>query len=132
MKTITVLIALLISSLCSAQENELVQFLLFPNDLVKIGEKSVKFKEVLSDSRCPTGATCVWAGEAKVLLEIMDKNGNFQEKVVTISNAQQQLSSILDQPKIHFNSSYLKPYPSIKGKILPQEYSLMIGFSVEN
>lgn len=29
----------------------------------------LRFKRVASDSRCPTGATCVWAGEAAVTVE---------------------------------------------------------------
>lgn len=35
-----------------------------------IGNVTIKFKKVLSDSRCPRGVTCIWAGEAKVLVAI--------------------------------------------------------------
>ncbi|MCF4100764.1 hypothetical protein L1I30_03695 [Gillisia sp. M10.2A] len=31
---------------------------------------AVIFKEVISDSRCPQNVTCIWAGEAKILIEI--------------------------------------------------------------
>ena len=35
------------------------------------GEKlRIKFIEVVADSRCPTGATCVWQGEVTCLVEI--------------------------------------------------------------
>ena len=29
----------------------------------------LRFRRVASDSRCPTGATCVWAGEASVTVD---------------------------------------------------------------
>lgn len=35
------------------------------------GEKlRVEFQELLSDSRCPVGVVCVWAGEAKIRVRI--------------------------------------------------------------
>jgi hypothetical protein len=30
------------------------------------------FKEVVSDSRCPEGLNCIWAGEVTVVLGIQD------------------------------------------------------------
>ncbi|RDK88386.1 hypothetical protein [Marinirhabdus gelatinilytica] len=34
-----------------------------------VGDIMVHFKEVLEDSRCPTGTNCFWQGRAKILLE---------------------------------------------------------------
>lgn len=34
----------------------------------------VKFIRVTEDSRCPEGATCIWAGNAKVSLRVWKKN----------------------------------------------------------
>jgi len=34
-------------------------------------EANITFKSVVEDSRCPEGSNCVWAGVAKVNLEIM-------------------------------------------------------------
>lgn len=31
---------------------------------------SIRFEDVLEDSRCPVGATCVWAGNARVALTV--------------------------------------------------------------
>ena len=38
----------------------------------KTGEVGVRFVAVTEDSRCPRDVTCVWAGEVKVQLEIME------------------------------------------------------------
>jgi len=34
---------------------------------------SVRFVAVIEDSRCPTDTTCVWAGEVKVQIEILER-----------------------------------------------------------
>lgn len=34
-----------------------------------VGELQIHFKEVLEDSRCPTGTECFWEGRAKILVE---------------------------------------------------------------
>ncbi len=31
---------------------------------------TLKFQSLVADSRCPVGAQCIWAGEAKILLEV--------------------------------------------------------------
>lgn len=38
--------------------------------LVTDEQLSIRFKEVLNDSRCPTGVTCIWAGQIACLLEV--------------------------------------------------------------
>ena len=39
---------------------------------------SVRFVELIEDSRCPTDANCVWAGNAKIKIRV-SKNGRSQE-----------------------------------------------------
>ncbi|MGV3524305.1 MAG: hypothetical protein ACO1RX_08775 [Candidatus Sericytochromatia bacterium] len=40
---------------------------------------NVQFEALLSDSRCPTGQICSWAGEAEMLLKIEFEEGKPQE-----------------------------------------------------
>lgn len=57
-------------------------------DSLLFGEKSIKFKKLISDSRCPKGdaITCIWAGEVIVLMEFY-QNGKLQgAKQITGSN----------------------------------------------
>ena len=35
--------------------------------------EEIGFRQVTGDSRCPTGVTCVWAGEARVRLWILER-----------------------------------------------------------
>ncbi|WP_127846687.1 hypothetical protein [Psychroflexus aestuariivivens] len=37
---------------------------------ISVGDYKITFKSVESDGRCPEKVTCVWAGEAVVILEI--------------------------------------------------------------
>jgi hypothetical protein len=39
----------------------------------------VKFLSVVEDSRCPTGANCIWAGNAKIKIRIIDAKGRSKE-----------------------------------------------------
>lgn len=41
-------------------------------EIVAIGESgfSLSFDEIITDSRCPEDATCVWAGQVKVMLSL--------------------------------------------------------------
>jgi len=35
---------------------------------------TIKFKNVIEDSRCPEGAVCVWEGNAKIAIEVSRKD----------------------------------------------------------
>lgn len=55
-----------------------------------IGSKySVKFVSVLEDSRCPAKAVCVWAGNAKIKIQI-SKNGGSSEEFELNTNLKPQ------------------------------------------
>ncbi len=68
-------ILIILCALANAQNKEELK--------VKIGEvkssisSSVKvnFEEVIDDSRCPTGANCIWAGRARIKITLDPKNG---------------------------------------------------------
>lgn len=72
------------------------------------------FEELLEDSRCPEGATCVWAGNARIMLRVND--------------LETELNTYLD-PKITDLSEYtvelisLNPYPKINDRINIQDYT---------
>ena len=40
-------------------------------NFLKEQQMNVTFKGIISDSRCPTGVNCIWAGAAKVSVEVM-------------------------------------------------------------
>lgn len=62
---------------------------LAPGEQVVFGQQQlqVEFVRVLDDSRCPTGVTCVWAGEVKVLLSIQIGAAAAVEREITTQQA---------------------------------------------
>lgn len=40
------------------------------------GDLSITFRDVVEDSRCPTGAVCVWEGQARVQLDVQSEDGS--------------------------------------------------------
>ena len=45
----------------------------------------LQLKNVLDDSRCPKGVTCVWAGEAEIIVFVYENKKILEEKTIIIS-----------------------------------------------
>jgi hypothetical protein len=81
---------------------------------VDFGDYEVKFKKVITDSRCPKNVMCVRAGEADVLVSIY-KNGDFiKDKKIRIDAS----GYVMESNNLAFNAEdfkiygfALKPYP---------------------
>jgi len=76
---------------------------------------SITFEELLEDSRCPDGATCVWAGNGRVSIKL--------------NELQAELNTHLDPKSIdlsgyEINLLSLAPYPKINNEIEQEEYIL--------
>lgn len=127
-----ILIALLFTSLIYAQSteksrstNELTEFEeLEIGQEIRSGDTSVKFLEVISDSRCPEDVTCIWQGEAKVLLGITVDKAYF-EKQISFSGG---LEQALKFGNLEIIIGYLKPYPKSAKKASSKDYCLGIEF----
>lgn len=102
---------------------------LAPGQTFTLEGKSLKFKEVISDSRCPTGATCIWAGEAKVLVEIFENGKSLEERIISLGESQNLPSNLLGENIFNISALHLSPYPKISGKITASDYSLHIEVS---
>ncbi|HET8838204.1 MAG TPA: hypothetical protein VFM82_04340 [Flavobacteriaceae bacterium] len=92
-------------------------------ETIGFGNKWVKFAKVLSDSRCPVDVTCVWAGEAKVLVEIYEGEKLLETKEVVISPT----SEIIPLFSLKNNSvgiDGLAPYPNSKTPEANKKYIL--------
>jgi len=99
------------------------EFNLAPNHSVSIiGEPlNIKFIEVVSDSRCPTGVQCIWAGEVSCLVEITLNNSKTQKTIT------QPGSSLV---KTDFNgymiTAKVEPYPKANQSIEKEDYRLQL------
>lgn len=126
---------LIFSISLSAQDKEATRMyssVLQSGEQLSFGDKSIRFKEVVSDSRCPKDVTCVWAGEAKVLIEIFEKGKLTSEKVVVIN------PNIIDKTPLQFSSGKgiyslsaigLFPYPCTNSKQDKTNYRLELQVS---
>ncbi len=102
---------------------------LAPGQTFTLEGKSLKFKKVISDSRCPKGAACIWAGEAKVLVEIFENGKLLEERVISLGESQKLPSDLLGENIFNISALRLSPYPKISGKIAASDYSLHIEVS---
>lgn len=78
----------------------------------------VKFISVIEDSRCPTGAQCVWAGNAKVKISVTSKR--LGTKVFELNTGMGVQGDQFDGYAINLVS--LTPTPAMNGKIDPKKY----------
>ena len=60
-------------------------FALAQGESVQIAGHSLRFVDVVEDSRCPTGVTCIWGGRAKVRLSLSDPDGTEATQVLTLN-----------------------------------------------
>ena len=94
--------------------------------------RSIRFKKLISDSRCPKGVTCIWAGEAKVLVEILDDGEVCGVRELTLSGASEAISlqKLFPGESISLLPAVLAPYPEIDKQISQEEYRLSLKVTV--
>jgi len=70
----------------------------------------IRFAEVISDSRCPQGVQCIWAGEASCLTYVTRTNPKTTpyKLVLVQSGGSDQADQTFDGHTMRFN---LQPYP---------------------
>ncbi len=132
MRFLFILIFLLLPIITLAQEEPQINIYTSPlevGDYLRFGEKSIRFIEVISDSRCPKNVTCVWAGEAKVLVEIF-KNGKFLgKKIISTNSGNVPLNFQGEDISYGITSLVLIPYPTTETKKLKTQYTLHLKVS---
>lgn len=105
-------------SLFAQQDPEGVRYqtVLAPGEFLAIGDKSIKFKSVLSDSRCPREVTCIWPGEAKILFEVFENGKLLEEQVISSSTPYTAFNFMLGDITYGVSSLAVFPYPSASQK----------------
>jgi hypothetical protein len=82
---------------------------------------TIKFVEVISDSRCAIGVECPWAGEAKCNIHITIA-GSAADMVLT-----QLGGSVTTDYFINYKITFkLEPYPEMGKDIAPADYKLVM------
>lgn len=98
--------------------------------------KTILFKKVISDSRCPINVNCIWAGEAKILIGILEDGIEVEEKIVSLKNGSNieskensnELILQFSNSESHYllNALNLYPYPKVNHKTEASDYCLEI------
>ena len=100
------------------------------NCLAKKGY-SFRLKEVTSDSRCPEGVQCIWAGEVQTVILVYKDKKMLEETKLTVSpNNNEEAIKFFTKYYVgkKIKAIYVLPFP-IKDKILDKkQYHLEINF----
>ncbi|RMB56453.1 hypothetical protein EAX61_14555 [Dokdonia sinensis] len=80
-------------------------------DAVNIDGVVITFLEVLEDSRCPKGTTCIWAGQAKVKVLVKEKGQKAYTRIVTKSPGAQGPISICERAGYTISIASVLPVP---------------------
>jgi len=86
---------------------------------------TLEFREVESDSRCPSGAECVQAGEAKCQVRVKYQ-GTYSDIVMVYPGADKPIFGSLGDFEV---SASLEPYPEVGKEIDASEYRLVMTVS---
>ncbi|MFV8368756.1 hypothetical protein [Flavobacterium sp. LB2R40] len=88
---------------------------------------------VVSDSRCPKGVTCIWAGEVSVIISVY-KNSKLVEDhtmVFSMKNVdanKQWFAKYLPEKHKNIKNFSVLPYPKEGVKIDPKDYHIQIKY----
>lgn len=89
---------------------------------------SIKFLEVVEDSRCPEGVNCIWAGRAIVKAQITS-NGKTEEKILTFGEVrpgEEKNTNLYSSTNFSINGLTLNPYPTSESSGKDKGYVLLI------
>lgn len=118
MKALLLALAVLLSfTFASAQSAEQITIKTGQQKVTKTGRITIKFLELIEDSRCPADVNCVWAGIAKIKVQL-NKNG--KTSVVEL-NTQNEKSTVFRGHTITLRD--LQPRQSTTSKYSQSAYS---------
>jgi hypothetical protein len=128
---------LLLFCVCIFAQNVQKESIKYAKVCQKTGLKKTGYqlvlKEVISDSRCPEGVTCIWAGETSVVVSVYrdSKLVEDQTMVFSIKNEEENkewFSKYLPEKQKKIKSFSVLPYPKEGVKINPKNYYIKIGY----
>jgi hypothetical protein len=86
----------------------------------------LRFVRVATDSRCPTGVDCVWAGNAEVVIEVGARNRRVSKTLRLNTNASPERPAEDKYRTYTVKLVGLTPYPRTTRKIRQGEYTVTL------
>lgn len=87
------------------------------------GSLRLRFASLASDSRCPVDVTCVWAGNAEVLVEVAAKGGRGKKSLRLNTNASPERAGEGEYQRYTVKLLELSPRPRSGRKIAAGAYT---------
>lgn len=127
MKTLALILFCFTVNFLAAQEDRPTT----PQIAMKIGledtiftrNMNIQFMEVLEDSRCPKDVVCVWAGQARVKVNISGPGLDEQELELTLGK--KEMDVIITGEDYILKGVALTPYPTTEN-VGKREYALLV------
>ena len=113
----------------SAAESPLIAIKILLGETIQVENHSITFKEVLEDSRCPTGVNCVWAGRAKISVEVSKEGEELVEKNLIFGETMQGESNsmlLFSENDSQVIGLKLNPYPNSEEQAEDRSYVLLV------
>src|SRR6478672_3401036 len=111
----------------------------FAQSTVKITPKSciskkgyhLRLKSIVSDSRCPEGVTCIWAGEVSAIVEVYKDREFVMENVITFNakNREENMAWFSKYYPEKITNIEVGPYPKEGVVIKPKSATLKSLFN---
>jgi len=86
----------------------------------------VKFIEIIEDSRCPQGVTCVWAGRVTCLIDIIEAGSSYKMTLTEPGLTDEYSRERCESYELAF---HVTPYPQAGEKIYQETYRLHLIIS---
>ncbi|MFV5690902.1 hypothetical protein ACM55K_02625 [Flavobacterium sp. LT1R49] len=88
---------------------------------------------VISDSRCPEGVTCVWAGEASAVISVYKDSKLIEDKTIVFSpkneeENKQWFAKHLPEKQRKIKNGSIFPYPRHGVTVVKKDYYIKIGY----
>jgi len=136
MKYTFFILAFLVMLLTSAQDStnikveapKIVSKLMY-GKTINVENLEFKFVAVESDSRCPKGVQCVWAGEAVVLIDVFKNGKRLEQKRLVISptsHLETSFGNLFSSKKLTVSGFNIMPYPELRSKINLKNYYITL------
>lgn len=93
-------------------------------ETVQFENASVKFIKVLEDSRCPKDVNCVWAGQARLLVEVTEKGKASREVELLFGGASKNI--LFSADGLILKGMSLTPYPVSEDNGV-RDYTLLVS-----
>jgi hypothetical protein len=109
-------------SAAAAQATEQIKIKNGGQAVTKKGRITVRFLELVEDSRCPEDVNCIWAGVARIKIRL-SKNGN--SSVFELNTNQRDKPAVFQG--YSFTLTDFRPRPSSTAKYSPSAYSVTLS-----